>query len=131
MAVISQVFRRVTLSLMVALLGLMALPKAANAASEPLITIRFNQQRVYFDQQLYGVIAKAVEIKPDLMFDVISLAPVTGNENTDKQWQALAGRNTRSVVTVMTQMGVPMERINVRGQSTPGIRYDETQVFVR
>lgn len=99
--------------------------------AQPLVTIRFNQPHVYFDQQLYGAVAKAVAIKPDVMFDIVSLAPVTGNTATDKQWQAVASHNTRAVIAVMNNIGVPTDRMNVTGQSQSGIRYDETQIFVR
>ena len=98
--------------------------------AQPLVTIRFNQPRVYFDQQLYSAIQKAVAIKPGVMFDVVSLAPASGNVTTDKQWQAVAGHNTRAVITVMNNIGVPSDRITVKGQSQQGLRYDETQVFV-
>lgn len=118
-------------------LGLLALSALSPVASmaqtqgfQPLVVIRFNQPRVYFDQQLYGAIAKALEIKPDLTLDVVSLAPSVGNAETDKKWQAVAGRNTRTVIDAMKDMGVPMNRINVTGQSQAGLRYDETQVFV-
>jgi hypothetical protein len=98
--------------------------------AQPLVTIRFNQQRVYFDRQLYGAIEKALAIKPDVMFDVVSLAPEGANAEANKKWQAVAGRNTRSVIEAMTGMGVPMDRISVTGQSQAGLRFDETQVFV-
>lgn len=103
---------------------------AESGTTPALVTIRFNQPRVYFDQQLYSAIAKAVAIKPEVMFDVVSLAPATGNATTDKQWQAVAGHNTRAVITVMNNIGVPADRITVKGQSQAGLRYDETQVFV-
>lgn len=108
-----------------------ALGAAEAGAVPPLVTIRFNQPRVYFDQQLYGAIAKAVAVKPEVTFEVVSLAPVTGNAQTDQQWQAVAGHNTRAVIRVMNQIGVPSDRIRIRGQAQPGLRYDETWVFVR
>ena len=104
---------------------------AAGAAGEPLVIVRFNQQRVYFDQQLYSAISKAVAIKPEVTFDVVSYAPVTGNAVADKNWQSVAGHNTRAVITAMNGMGVPMDRINVTGQIQQGLRYDETHVFVK
>lgn len=112
------------------------LPLHAHAQSAPdevpaLVTIRFNQPHVYFDQQLYGAIAKALAAKPDVTFEVVSCAPVTGNAQTDQQWQAQAGSNTRAVIAAMNAMGVPMNRISVLGQSMTGLRYDETRVFVR
>jgi hypothetical protein len=101
------------------------------AGGQPLVVIRFNQPRVYFDQQLYGALTKALEIKPDLMIEVVSLAPSDGNPQKDQKWQATAGRNTRAVIDAIKAMGMPMDRIHVTGQSQPGLRYDETQVFVR
>ena len=111
--------------------ALPVLGHAASAAVEPLVIIRFNQQRVYFDQQLYSAISKAVTIKPEVTFEVVSYAPVTGNAVADKNWQSVAGHNTRAVITTMNGMGVPMDRINVTGQIQQGLRYDETHVFVK
>lgn len=107
-----------------------ALVEATAGQSPPLVTIRFNQPRVYFDQQLYSAVSKAVAVKPDVTFDLVSLAPATGNAQTDKQWQAVAGHNTRAVIAVMNNIGVPADRIIVTGRSQSGLRYDETQVFI-
>jgi hypothetical protein len=122
------------ITVLMALLLTMALPNLSNAtgsADAPLVIVRFNQPRVYFDQQLYSAISKAVAIKPEVIFEVVSYAPITGNEQADKKWQAVAGHNTRAVLTAMNGMGVPMDRISVTGQSQQGLRYDETHVFVK
>ena len=123
-----------TLVLMVLSLGFTvvspSMSRAAVDASSALVVVRFNQPRVYFDQQLYSAISKAVAIKPDVMFEVVSYAPATGNPEADQRWQAIAGRNTKAVITAMTTMGVPMERISVTGESQAGLHYDETHVFV-
>ena len=119
----------VTLSLVFALVAPMQVLAAADG-SQPLVVVRFNQPRVYFDQQLYSAISKAAAIKPDVLFDVVAYAPTTGNAENDQKWQAIAGHNTKAVIASMNSMGVPMERITVSGQSQPGIRYDETHVFV-
>lgn len=108
-----------------------ALTAQAASASEPLVIIRFNQQRVYYTQPLYQAVAKAVAVKPDVMFDVVSYSPSTNNARQDASWQETASHNTRAVVASLQQMGVPMARIHVTGQRMAGIRYDETHVFVR
>ena len=104
--------------------------RAAVDGGEALVVVRFNQPRVYFDQQLYSAISKAVAIKPEVTFEVVSYAPATGNPQADQRWQSIAGRNTKTVIAAMTNMGVPMERISVSGESQAGLRYDETHVFV-
>lgn len=103
---------------------------AATDAAQPLVIVRFNQQHVYYEQQLYSAISKAVAIKPEVMFEVVAYAPVTGDAATDQKWQAIAGHNTKAVIAAMTNMGVPMERISVTGESQAGLHYDETHVFV-
>lgn len=102
-------------------------------SAPPLVTIRFNQPQVDFEQQLYDALAQAVAAKPDLMIDLVTRAPTSGGGTTvaDKQWQATAGRNTRTVIAAMERMGVPVQRISVTGQFAPSLSYDETQVFVR
>lgn len=97
----------------------------------PLMVVRFNQSRVYYDQQLYSAISQAVTVKPDVMFDVVSNAPLTGDSSRDSDWVTTASRNTQSVVATMQSIGVPMERMRITGQAKPGIRYDETHIYVR
>jgi hypothetical protein len=107
--------------------------RAQTSASEAqaLVVIRFNQPRVYFDQQLFSALSKALAVKPDVVFRIVSYAPVTGNDSTDARWQEVASRNTQSVLASMKNMGVPADRIEVSGQQQSGLRFDETHVFVR
>lgn len=100
-------------------------------APTPLVTIRFNQPRVYFDKQLYAAVSQAVAIKPDVTFDVVSLAPATGNPQIDAQWQQVASHNTQAVLAVMRNIGVPLNQIRVTGRSQAGLMNDETQLFVQ
>lgn len=97
----------------------------------PLVTIRFNQPNVYFDQQLTSAVTHVLQAKPDVMFDVVAFAPATGDPSIDRQWQGVAGRNTRNVVNAMTGLGITMDRMNVIGKSTAGLKFDETHIYVR
>lgn len=105
--------------------------QSAPIAAEPLVVVRFNQQNIYYAQQLHGAISKAVETKPSVVFELVSYAPVTGIGENDAKWQGIAGRHTKEIVSAMMQMGVPAERISVRGEARNGIQYDETHLFVR
>ncbi len=101
------------------------------ASSVPLVVIRFNQPHVHYDQQLYSAVAQSVAVKPEVMFDIVSNAPLTGDASRDAQWVNTASRNTQAVVAAMKGMGVPMERMHISGQAKAGLRYDETHVYVR
>lgn len=95
-------------------------------AQTPLVVVRFNQPHVYYEQQLYNAMQRAVAIKPDLTVQVVSLAP-----QGDDQWQEVASAHTQKVVATLQQLGVPAQRIQVSGQRQPGLKYDETHIFVR
>ena len=119
-------------ALALALVGFLPNHSMAQATpAKPLVTIRFNQPRVYFDKQLYAAVSQAVAIKPDVTFDVVSLAPATGNPQIDAQWQQVASHNTQAVLAVMRNIGVPLHQIRVTGRSQVGLAHDETQLFVQ
>lgn len=100
-------------------------------AREPLVIIRFNQPRVYYEQQLYQAMSKAVAIKPELMIDVVSFAPQASDSDANDAWQQAASKHTQQVVAALESMGVPRARIQVSGERLAGIRADETHIFVR
>lgn len=101
----------------------------AQSGIPPLVVVRFNQARVYYDQQLFSAVSQAVAVKPDVTFEIVSNAPSTGDSSRDDQWIVTASRNTQAVVATMKSIGVPMERMRVSGQVTPGIQYDETRIY--
>lgn len=109
----------------------MALGSFAYAQGNPLVIIRFNQQRIYYEQQLYGAVSKAVAAKPTVMFDLVSYVPTTGDEKIDAQWQATARHNSQAILKSMMGMGVPASRMNMRVQPMRGGEYDELHLFVK
>lgn len=115
------------------LAGFLALtPWLAQAQSAvPLVIVRFNQPQVYYEQQLYSALSKAVAVKPDLLLDVVAYSPLTGKADVDAAWAAQTAQHAQAVVASLVQMGVPQSRIAVTSQSQPGIRFDETHLYVR
>ena len=104
---------------------------AAAQSAVPLVVVRFNQPRVYYEQQLYSALSKAVAVKPDLLLDVVAYAPQTGSPDIDKAWLAQSGNDAQKVVGSLNQMGVPASRINVISQAQPGLRFDEVHIYVK
>ncbi|MFM9889491.1 MAG: hypothetical protein ACKVOE_02430 [Rickettsiales bacterium] len=103
---------------------------AAAQSAVPLAIVRFNQPQVYYEQQLYGALTKAVSVKPDLLFDVVAYSPLTGKPEVDAAWAQQTSQHAQAVVISLQQMGVPVSRISVTSQSQPGIRFDETHIYV-
>ena len=107
-------------------------PVANDAASFALLTVRFNQPHVYYDDALAQAVNQAEKAKPDVNYDVLSNMPNLSSLSPEQQ-EKLSKRgqsNLRNVVIKMQQMGVPPERIRVADQ-TLALRSQEIQVFVR
>jgi hypothetical protein len=131
---IRSLFRFITIVCALVMSAVMPLPLYAQAfvdEVQPLMVIRFNQPRVYYDQQLYSAVSQAVAVKSDVMFDVVSNAPLTGNPQMDAQWVNTASRNTQAVIATLKSIGVPMERMHITGKAEAGLRFDETRIYVR
>lgn len=96
------------------------------AGRRPLVVIRFNQRAVHFERTLHSAVAKAVEAKPEVMFDVVGVT----NNNEERLETRLA-----SVVQSMRSMGVPDSRMNVQTAQESGVGADEgadeVRIFVR
>lgn len=100
------------------------------ASDVPLVIIRFNQRKVMYERQLYNAIAKAVEIKPDVVLDIISFVPQTGNSRADDRLQSSALTQTSGVINSLRGMGIPQERMHVSREASPNIRFHEVHVYV-
>jgi hypothetical protein len=103
----------------------------AAPSTGPLVIIRFNQPHVHFERSLYNAVSKAVEVKPSVQFDIVSLTPSTGDAATDQQLKARAETNLRQVLKTMNEMGVPASRTSVHRQEDASIDASEVQIFVR
>ena len=97
-----------------------------------LLTVRFNQPHVYYDDALASAVSQAENAKPGVVYDVLSTVPDLSVLPAEQQ-QKLSGRakdNLRNVVVKMQQMGVPADRIRIAEQVLK-IRSQEIQLFVR
>ena len=96
----------------------------------PLMVVRFNQERIYYQQPLFNAISRALEAKPGVMFNIISLVPETGNKRADKKLSKEAHQTTEAFVGDMLKMGIPQNRIRVAYQPQPYIKANEVHLFV-
>lgn len=108
-----------------------ALHDMAGAESKPLVLLRFNQRSIHYEQQLFMAISRAVEVKPAVMFDVVSMVPQTHEPQRNAEWLATARYHTQEVVQSMHRMGVPPSRIRISERPERALSHDEVHLFVR
>lgn len=107
-----------------------ALP-AMSTLSKPLVIIRFNQRKVFYERPLFNALSKAVEIAPDVRFNVISYVPFTGQPQRDRQLLNQANAHLREVMARMREMGIPGGQISVNNELDHSLRHDEIHIFVQ
>lgn len=104
------------------------MPASATPASfadrKPLVVIRFDKPDVAYEPALYQALSRALERRPDAVFDLVAVTPASGNS-------AAARRNAESVMRSMTNMGLPGDRVVMAAMSSPAATTAEVHVYVR
>lgn len=109
------------------LLMAVALPALAGMdhMSTPLVVLRFNQPRVYYDQPLYNALTRAVQAKESVTFNIINYYP------PHPRLRQIADANFRRVLASIHQMGVPDSRLHISNEAAPDLNYSEVHIYVR
>ncbi|MFO1242551.1 MAG: hypothetical protein U1E36_05040 [Rickettsiales bacterium] len=103
----------------------------SSASDIPLVVIRFNQRKVFFERPLYNAVSKAVSIKPNVMLDVVSFIPQASSEDGQERVNASAASQQASVVNALLSMGVPRGQIRTSRDVAPDTQFHEVYVYVQ
>jgi hypothetical protein len=106
-------------------------PSALNAVDRPLVVIRFDRPHVAYEDALYTAVKGALDRRPNAVFDVVGVVPVSGTPGTSVLSENSARRNAEAVVRSLSQMGLPADRVRVSSASSTDASGDEVRVFVR
>lgn len=99
--------------------------------STPLVIIRFNQRKVFFDQQLDLAAKRAMDVKPDVIFELVSMVPVSADPAMGQRMANVAASNLRLVADALVKSGVAPEQITSRREPAQGYAFNEVHVFVK
>lgn len=114
-----------------AVTGFTLLASSAAYAFKPLVIIRFNQRNVYYERPLFSAIERAVQVKPDVRFDVVAISPKSPNTGTTKKMAQITKAKAAEVMHSMEKMGIPKERIAFQMEYADTLRTSEVHVFVK
>lgn len=105
---------------------------AANsrASDIPLMVVRYNQRRVYYNKQLYNAASKALRIKPETHFSLVSFVPQYGDESEQENLRNASSQQIAEFAGHLKQMGVPQDRISVTREMVGDARYHEIYLYV-
>jgi hypothetical protein len=107
----------------------------ASFASEnkdaPVMIIRFNQELVAYQKSLQKVVTSAMEVKPNVLFDVVSVVPAGSNNKVSKKTQEAADFTTKQVLETLQAKGVKLENIRTTFQNSTIVQDGEVHIFLR
>ena len=98
------------------------------SSRRPLVVIRFANPNVEYEAALYQAVSRALERRPDAMFDLVAVSPGSGNQDLST---GTAQRNAERVLQSLSTMGLPSDRVQLSAMANPQARSAEVHVYVR
>ncbi|MBO4644335.1 MAG: hypothetical protein J5716_06995 [Alphaproteobacteria bacterium] len=102
------------------------LPEADLTGRRPLMIIRFDKQKVEFEQPLYKAVKTALDKRPSTHFEVVAVSPF----NT-KTGEAEAAKNADAVREALLSMGLPASRIYSSRANKDSVKTTEVHLYLK
>jgi hypothetical protein len=97
----------------------------------PLAKIRFDRDNVDYQEPVYLAVHEALEKYPDATFDLVAVHPEKGNPAQVAIESSRARRNAEKVLRTLTEMGLPVERINLSYAPSASASSNEVHLYIR
>ena len=113
--------------------AMVANPAVAPAPTNPrpLVKIRFDKSDVNYEQPVYMAMTEAMEKYPEARFEVVAVHPGAGNSAQVAIETTKSRRNAESVLRTLTQMGLPMDKVDVSYAASTDARTSEVHIYIR
>ena len=102
------------------------LPEAELAGRRPLMVIRFDKQKVDFEQSLYKAVKAALDKRPSIHFEVVAVSPANTRTGAFE-----AAKNADAVKEALLAMGLPEKRIYSSQTSKNSIKTTEVHLYLK
>lgn len=104
-------------------------PPSANR--RPLVIIRFDRQDVDYQQAVYMAVSQALEQYPEARFDLVAVSPTASNAAQAALESNKARRNGEDVLRTLTQMGLPLDRVNLSASTSKSAANSEVHIYLQ
>lgn len=102
-------------------------PPSVIGGREPLVVIRFANPNVAYEPALFSAVKAALQHRPDLNFDLVSVTPASAGDAG-----ATAGLDHAvHVLRTLKEMGLPTSRVALSAARSTGASHDEVRLFLR
>jgi TolA-binding protein len=97
----------------------------------PLVVIRFDRDKVPYQQALYNAVGKVLERRPNAAFDLVAVAPASGGPAHVALNSTKARRHAEDVLRSLVEMGLPPARVAVSGKTANSANSNEVHLYLR
>lgn len=110
-----------------------AQPRAASPlmGPRPLVKIKFDRTDVEYEEPVYVAVNEALQRYPDARFDLVAVHPTNGNAAEVAIESTRARRNAEKVLRTLTQMGLPLDRIDLSHKQSADAGSNEVHLYIR
>ena len=98
---------------------------------KPLVVIRFDKPNVKYEQPVYQAVRRALERKPDAVFDIVAVAPAQGAPGQAGLAANEARRRATDVMRSLSNLGLPAEQTRMSTTTSNQARVPEVRIFVQ
>lgn len=105
-------------------------PAVAAPKNQLLAKIRFEKDNVNYQQSVYSAMRKALEEYPNAMFKLVAIYPETNNAAQAALSSTVSRRNAEDVLRAMTEMGMPMDRIELGQYASVDAEDSEVHIYI-
>jgi hypothetical protein len=97
----------------------------------PLVVIRFDRTNVQYEQPLYNAVSRALQRRPNALFDLVAVAPNRGNAARVALAASSSKKNAETVLRSLSDMGLPLDRVRLSALTSNTAATNEVHVYVR
>jgi hypothetical protein len=106
-------------------------PPTRAGSPRPLVKIRFDRPDVAYEQPVYMAVNEALERYPQARFELVAVHPSTGNAAQIAIESSRARRSAERVLRTLTEMGLPMDRVDLSYTPSPEAKSSEVHIYIR
>lgn len=96
-----------------------------------LVKIKFDRPDVNYEQALYIAVSEALQRYPNARFDLVAIHPTEGNAAKVAIESTRARRNAERVLRSLTQIGLPVDRVDLSYSKSDEARVNEVHLYIR
>ncbi|WP_135080113.1 hypothetical protein [Terasakiella sp. SH-1] len=97
----------------------------------PLVVIRFDRNKVNYQQALYTTVSQVLDRRPNAMFDLVAVSPERVSTGQQSLGKTQSRRQAEQVLRNLTEMGLPPSRVALGASTSPTATANEVHLYLR